>query len=73
MRAHCPVCNRHDYDQTLKEHLLISHRERPVLAGAICDLLDLIVDLRAAAGPTGAHNVLGCVLCLRQAFAKGAK
>jgi hypothetical protein len=67
MRSHCPICNRHDYDsRTLKEHLLLCHRERPVLANAILDLLDLVTELRAAVGPSSAHNVLGCVLCLRE-------
>jgi hypothetical protein len=70
MKGHCPICNRHDYSQTLKEHLLIVHRERPVLAGAILDLLDVISDLRVAAGPSGAHNVLGCILCLREVLTR---
>ncbi len=71
LKTHCPACNRHDYDsRTLKEHLLLCHRERPVLVGAICDLLDLIADLRAASGPTRSHNVLGCILCLREVLTR---
>jgi len=67
MKGHCPICKRHDYaERTLKEHLLICHRERPVLATAILDLLDLIANLRAAPVGPGAHDSGSCVLCLNE-------
>ena len=70
MKGHCPVCRSHDYSEsTLKQHLLVNH-QGPILVSVILDLLDLIADLRAAAGPTGSHNVLGCVLCLREVLTR---
>jgi len=60
-------CNRrHDYEQkSLKEHLLLSHGERPTLAKTILDLVDLLNSIR----PPGAiHGGWNCLFCLRQAL-----
>jgi hypothetical protein len=77
MKGHCPIggCPRSDdYDQpSLKQHLLIVHRERPVLVSALLDALDEIAHLRAAAGSTGGHNVETCLLCRREGLRQSVK
>lgn len=64
MKGQCPVCNKQDYDaRTLKEHLLLCHRERPVLAKTILDLLDLVGHLRSSSRERPAHDGTSCILC----------
>ena len=73
LKGHCPVCHRRDYTEpTLKLHLLTNH-QGPILVNVVLDLLDSFAKLREMAGPTSSHDPIGCVLCLRRAFAKGAE
>jgi phosphoribosyl-dephospho-CoA transferase len=69
LKSRCPVrgCPRpHDYDQrTLKEHLLIVHRERPVLVNAVLDLLDELGHLTAV--QQGGHDSRNCYFCKKEA------
>ncbi len=73
LKGHCPVCHRNNYTEpTLKLHLLTNH-QGPILVNVVLDLLDSFAKLREMAGPTSSHDPIGCVLCFRQALARGAK